>query len=247
MNLIGEDRKSILDDIHFLTILQLRIHNMYALRLSIILLFLNFSLFANKKEPSENWAVHKHNINLVVGYGTPSIIRSYLKYKTTRDQVSVYGSGPFMVKAEYMLSNKIGIGINGSYSQSRVSWNDIGYDTIQNIYRPFEFGVKAYEISATLRMNYHFIHRKKLDGYVGLAFGYGLIHMWSYTKAHTTKFSIVYDFPVPIGLECVWGLRYFPTKRFGLYTEAGIGKSWILFRKYFLPEAIIQGGLVFKL
>ncbi|MBK7762497.1 MAG: hypothetical protein IPI46_03890 [Bacteroidetes bacterium] len=206
-----------------------------------------FNMSVAQEQTPNKASSQKGQAIFTIGYGAPSIIRAYLKYKTTRDQITVHGSGPFIAKAEYMVSNKFGIGINGSYSRSRVSWQDFGYDTLQNSYRLFEFGIKAYEISGTFRCNYHFMQRKKIDMYAGLAMGYGLIHMWSYTKAHTTKFSIVYDFPRPLSLECTWGMRYFPTKRFGLYTEAGIGKSWILFQKYFLPEALIQGGLVYKL
>ena len=85
--------------------------------------------------------------------GVPSIIRAYLKYKTTRDQIQVYGMGPFILKGEYLLNNRFGIGLNASYSRSKVTWLDVGYDTIQQKYRDFEFGIKAYEISGTLRAN----------------------------------------------------------------------------------------------
>ena len=213
-----------------------------------LLMFISFCLQAKENNASSNSSFSRSGtFNISAGYGTPSIIRAYLKYKTTRDQIRVYGSGPFMVKSEFMVNNRFGIGLNCSYSQSRIAWMDTGYDTILQKYRLFEFGIKAYEISGTLRGNYHFIQRKKLDSYAGFAMGYGLIHMWSYTLAHTTHFSIVYDFPRPLSLECTWGLRYFPTKHIGLYTELGVGKSWILFQKYFLAEALIQGGVIINL
>lgn len=211
-------------------------------------LFLSFWLHAKENKKQKKLSISRlRTVNVSVGYGTPSIIRAYLKYKTTRDQIKVYGSGPYMLKSEFMLHNRLGIGLNCSYSQSRITWMDTGYDTIQQKYRLFEFGIKAYEISGTLRANYHFFQSKKFDSYAGLAVGYGLIHMWSYTLAHTTHFSIVYDFPRPLSLECTWGMRYFPTKHIGVYTEVGVGKSWILFQKYFLAEALIQGGVVINL
>ena len=201
----------------------------------------------NSTKTSRVVAVHKGNVVLTAGYGVPSIIRAFLKYKTTRDQIKVYGAGPFILKGEWMINNHFSIGMNASYSHSKVTWLDVGYDTIQQKYRDFEFGIKAYEVSGTLRANYHFWRRKHIDSYAGLAFGYGFIKMWSYTLAHTTKFSIVYEVPRPINMECTWGLRYFPTKSLGIYTEAGIGKSWLLYHKYFLPEALIQGGIVIRL
>lgn len=192
-------------------------------------------------------AVHKGNLVFSAGYGAPSIVRAFLKYKTTRDQIEVSGYGPIIFKGEYMISNKFSIGFNASYSRSKITWQDTGYDTIQQIYRKFEFGIKAYELSGTLRGNYHFWKRKKIDSYAGLGVGYGMFHMWSYTLAHTTQFSIVYNFPPPVIMEATWGLRYFPTKNLGIYSEVGIGKSWILFNKYFLPEALIQAGITLKI
>jgi hypothetical protein len=207
------------------------------------------SSFAKEKSEAQlrKVAAPQGSVVLTAGYGAPSIIRAFLKYKTTRDEIQVYGAGPFILKGEYLITKNLSIGLNGSYSQSKVTWFDVGYDTIQQKYRDFEFGIKAYELSGTLRANYHFWRRRHIDSYAGLAFGCGLIRMHSYTLAHTTKFSIVYDVPRPINMECTWGFRYFPTKSLGFYTEAGIGKSWLLYHKYFLPEALIQGGFVVRL
>lgn len=219
---------------------------------SILFFILTILIFKNAKaqfklNENSEFAVHKHNVMLSVGYAAPSIIRQYLKYKTTRDEITVSGVGPIVGKLEYMISDRFGIGVNASYSQSKIKWYDDGYDTIQQLYRKFEFGIKAYEISGTIRANYHFWKRKKIDSYFGLGIGYGLIHMWSYTLAHTTKFSIVYDFPKPLSLECTYGFKYFPTKHVGMFAEIGLGKSWILFNKYFIPEALVQAGITIKI
>lgn len=218
-----------------------------------ILLLIIFSLLgrdlvakAKSKEELREAAVHKGNVAITFGYGAPSIVRAYLKLKTTRDQITVAGSGPYIFKAEYMINHRLGVSLNGAYSQSRVFWYDVGYDTVKQIYRDFEFGIKAYELSGTLRANYHYIKHKKLDAYAGVGFGYGLFNMRSYTLAHTTRFEIKYDVPKPLSLEATTGLRYFPIKNLGIYTEVGLGKSWILFKKYFLPEALVQAGLVVK-
>lgn len=203
------------------------------------------STFAKKKDEKKA-CVNKGNVMITLGYGAPSIVRAFLKYKTTRDEVGVAGSGPYIFKSEYMVHPRIGVGVNLSYSQSRIYWYDVGYDTISQSYRDFEFGIKANEFSGTVRANYHYIKHAKLDAYAGFGFGYGIFNMASYTLAHTTQFSIKYDVPEPLSLEVTSGVRYFPLKNLGVYTEVGIGKSWILFRKYFLPEALIQAGLVFK-
>lgn len=208
---------------------------------------LSFCQKKNKQiEEKQITSLNKGNVVYSLGMAVPSIIREYLKYKTDRDQIVIKGTGPFLIKSELMLSNRVGVSLNGSYTWAQISWQDDGYDTIQNIYRKFEFGVRAYEISGIVRGNYHYWKRKKIDSYVGLGVGYALINMSSYTKAHTTKFKIVYDFPPPLSFECTWGLRYFPLKNLGIYTEVGLGKSWLLFNKYFIPEALVQAGICIK-
>ena len=214
--------------------------------LILALSIVSLNLDAREKVEHER-AAKKGNIIFSAGYGAPSIIRTFLKYKTTRDQITVSGTGPYILKGEYMLNKRLGIGFNAAYNQSKVRWEDFGYDTIQFIYRKFEFGIKAYELSGALRLNYHFWHRKKIDAYAGLGVGSMVARMWSYTKAHTTKFGIEYDLPPPLIMEATCGFRYFATKRIGFYTELGIGKSWVLWDKYFLPEAVVQAGLILKL
>lgn len=182
-----------------------------------------------------------------VGYATPSIVRGYLKHQTKREKVTVTGIGPILVKNEFMLSNRLGVCVNISFSKYKISWFDIGYDTMAQVYRPFEFGIQSSELAGTIRGNYHFWKGKKLDSYAGIGVGYGLFHIESYTFAHTTKFAIVYDFPPTLSLECTYGIKYFPEKNLGFFVEAGLGKSWVLFNKYFIPEALIQGGVTIKL
>jgi hypothetical protein len=190
--------------------------------------------------------IKKNDAVITIGYGAPSIIRAFLKYKTTRDQIRVSGAGPFIFKSELMLTNRIGVTLNATLSQSGIAWDDNGYDTINQKYREFEFGIRAVEFSGLVRGNYHFIRTSKFDAYGGLGFGYGFINMRAYTLAHTTTFSFKYALPNPLSLEATAGIRYFPLKNLGVYSEVGIGKSWILFEKYFIPEALIQSGIVFK-
>ncbi|MBU3676453.1 MAG: hypothetical protein FGM54_04630 [Chitinophagaceae bacterium] len=195
---------------------------------------------------ASNAAVYKGRTIITAGYGAPSIIRAYVKYRTSRKDFTVTGYGPLMVKGEYMLGNRWGIGFDGSYSRSKLSWMEDGWDTIQLKYRKFESGIKAYEISGVVRANYHYMKRTKWDAYVGAGLGYGKIHMQMYTKAHTSRVEAEYSVPRPISLSLSNGFRYFPTKHVGFYSEVGLGKCWLLFERFFLAEAFVQGGIVYK-
>jgi hypothetical protein len=205
-----------------------------------------FSTSAKKTTSNED-VVKKGDVVVSMGVGIPSFARSYLRYKTSREEYTITGIGPLYLKGDYMLNNKFSVGLNLFVSKSKIYWFQSDYDTILNAYRDFEFGTQAFEFSANLRTNYHFWRRGNIDSYVGIGAGYGYIRIWLYSLAHTTVFNSDYEFPPPVSMEATWGLRYFPRKNLGFHTEVGLGKSWILFDKYFLPEAIVQLGVQIKL
>ncbi len=219
----------------------------FLISLLVLISKINYSQNRYTNLGDDDWAIKKNNYLFSVGYAAPSVVRSYLRLQTSRDKISISGFGPLLLKNEFMLSNRFGICLNGSFSYYKLSWQDDGYDTISKSYHLFEFGIRSYELAGTIRGNYHFWKREKIDSYAGIGMGYGLFHIWSYTYAHTTRFSIVYDLPPTLSLECTYGIKYFPTRHLGFFAEIGLGKSWILFDKYFIPEALIQAGTTLKL
>jgi opacity protein-like surface antigen len=199
----------------------------------------------SKTSSQNKFAEHKHNINLSIGYGVPSILRLYLKQNTNRQELMVSGYGPLMAKLDYMISNRFSVGVNASYSYTQLAWMDDGYDPAIHGNRPYEYGIRASELSGTIRGNYHYLRRSKFDAYAGFGFGYGRVSLSTYTLAPMNQFYVRYNFPRPYSGEITTGLRYFPISRVGIYTEIGIGKSWLLFN-HFIPEALIQMGVTVK-
>jgi opacity protein-like surface antigen len=191
--------------------------------------------------------IRKGNVTASVAYGFPSIVRTFLKFKTNRDKIQIFGFGPLMIKADYMLAQRWSVGINFAYNFSRISWMDGGYDPSIQAIRDYEYGIEMEELSASLRGNYHFYQNKKIDAYAGCGFGYGRVTLGTYTEAPLNQWSAGYSIPKPFGVEATVGMRYYPLKNLGFFAEAGLGKSWILFRTVFLPEAIIQAGINLKI
>lgn len=188
----------------------------------------------------------KNNVVLTVGYGAPSIIRGFLKKSTNKQDYTIMGYGPYMVKGEYFISSKWTVGFNFTYSFSRLSWMDEGYDTVTHGMSMYEYGIEMEDYSLLLRVNYHFSPHKRFDKYIGFGTGYGHISLGTYTEAPVNKFSVGLILPRPLSLETTFGMRYFVTKRLAAYTEIGLGKSWLLFDKYFIPESIIQAGVCYR-
>ena len=93
---------------------------------------INFSQNRYSNLDNNEYAIKKNNYLFSVGYATPSIVRSYLKLQTSRDKISISGFGPFLVKNEFMLSNRFGICLNGSFSFYKLTWQDDGFNTFSN-------------------------------------------------------------------------------------------------------------------
>jgi opacity protein-like surface antigen len=183
---------------------------------------------------------------LSAGYGFPSIVRMYLRVTNSRSQYEIMGYGPYMFKYERKINPRWGIGINASYSFSRLSFMADGFDTATKKIRLYEYGIELEEISVLLRGNYHFLQKEKIDAYVGAGVGYGRVTLGTYSLAPVNDFSVFLAIPRPLSFEATVGMRYYPTKRFGLFGEFGLGKSWLLLKRYFIPEAVIQGGVCYR-
>lgn len=191
--------------------------------------------------------IKKRNIAISVGYGAPSVLRTYLKARTNRDEYTIVGSGPFMLKAEYMLTPRWSLGLTGSYSYSKIFWMMDSWDTVSKSYKPYEFGIEAREIAASLRSNYHFFVNKNWDLYGGLGFGVGRFSLRTYTTSPTNQFFTSFDIPEPYSMEATVGGRYFLHKNLAIYSELGVGKAWLIFKSKIIPDALFQAGITLKI
>lgn len=209
----------------------------------LVCLLANYPCLAKNKD----YSPPKRDLTFSVGYGAPSLIRTFLKKNSNHNDYKIIGYGPYMFKADFRFYKRFSAGFNLTYSFSRLSWMDFGYDSAIHDKRLYEYGIEMEEISALFRVNYHFKQTKKIDAYAGAGFGTGRIALGTYTEAPLNEFAVGFSVPRPLALEVTAGMRYFVTRRIGVYTELGLGKSWILLKKYFIPESVIQAGLSVRL
>lgn len=197
--------------------------------------------------PAQSTSQAKGHLFISAGYGAPSIIRTFLKVTNTHNDYWIVGYGPYMFKLEYLLNDRLSVGLNGTYSFSRLSFMFDGYDPALHKIRPYEYGVEMEDYSLLLRSNYHYYTKKHLDLYAGAGIGYGRLALGTYSTAPLNEFSVGFIPPKPLSLEATAGIRYYVWKRLAIYSEIGLGKSWLLLRKYFIPESVVQAGLCYKL
>lgn len=215
-------------------------------RTSIFLLFFLYPTFLFAQNVSDvEPTLKKGNILCTAGVGFPSILRLYLKKETKQTEYHIAGYGPLIFKVDYVLLKNFSVGVDATYNYTDLYYFDDGRDD-NNVWSVYRYGVRVKEFSANLRLNYHFINKKKWDMYAGAGMGYGAINVETYSTAPRPSYYLNYNFPKPLSFESTVGARYFFNKHLGLYSEIGLGRSWVLYKKYFLPEAVVQGGICIK-
>lgn len=178
-----------------------------------ILLWILFSLSqlnAQRKLPTDSFIKEKHI--LTIGYGYKSWYQTGVtvyehSYEKTFDAI-----GPLHIKYEYGLTNKIGVGLSVAYHK----YSDIN-----------DLPVLGYRIVG--KMYYHFLSVKRVDVYCDIGIGTGKYEA-SYSIGNSPP-GIIKERKILFEMESGLGTRYFFTRNFGLYIEAGIGK------------ALFQGGI----
>jgi hypothetical protein len=213
-----------------------------------ILILLTINIHAQSYEDvmGTDKAIHKGNFTLSIGYGTPSIVRAFLRKETKEDDLRITGYGPLCTKIDFMPFKNFSFGINAFYNYTDASWLDDGRDE-NMMWTKVRYGVRVNELSFNFKLNYHYLVRKRLDMYAGLGAGYGSIKAETYAETPYPAFFLRHSFPDPLSFEATTGIRYFLHPNLGLFSELGVGRSWLLYEKYFLPEAVIQGGIFLKL
>ena len=205
------------------------------------LLFVSINIKAQEQE-----AFGKGKIVVTAGYGVPYLasLGNKALYKNneastglTSNNYTVRSTGPILIKTEYGLLKKLGIGIVIGYSGYSSSWNFVDGNT----YNPatgnyttntYKETLKQTSITIGTHINYHIVTTEKFDMYVGLGLGYSAV-----TKTFSNNdlnANPYYTYPVttgiPVYFAVTYGVRYYFVPNVGIYAEVG----W---EKYSLAQA----------
>jgi hypothetical protein len=133
---------------------------------------------------------------------------------------------PITLKAEFALSNEIGLGLSTVYSAASARWQDQGY-SYESSYN---------KLSITPRLNIHFLRKKVLDMYIGGGLGYktGEYQFKSTDPAFSPVSSIGV---IHISLEASLGMRAYITPDLGAFAELGVGHGYLQFGVVYKPLA----------
>ena|ERR1051326_1587758 len=176
-------------------------------------------------------AFHQGAFVVSAGYGFPNLWKSVVNLfiGSNATNITATGMGPLHFRAEYGISNGVGLAASINYMSFGAKWttNDsAGVGIYQN-------KLSSSSLSVLARLNFHFSVTDQLDPYFGIGAGYKN-RTWKYTTtdpAYANKSAPGFS---PFGFEMTIGMRYYITDAIGIYTEIGIAKS------------VIQAGLAAK-
>lgn len=200
----------------------------------IIALFFGVAMLTAPKTNAQ--AVEAGNIIIEPYYGFLSVTNAAFKSLNDNSTAKFSSIGPFGGRFEYMVSEKIGIGIDGHMQNLSLSWTDNVTDTLTGTSNKYNYKIYRNTVRIMPRINIHFGGSDKFDGYFGVAAGYRN-NKWGYEsndpnyKGDNTSLTLI-----PIAMRFALGGRYFFTPNIGLNMEIGLGGG-----------TIIHGGLTFKI
>lgn len=172
--------------------------------------------------------VEKGSLIFDVYYGAPNFGKRIISNTVlSNENYRITGSGgvgPLGLRAEYMLADKFGIGIDFIYNSASV---DMEYDSLNTngtLYRTYTGTGTMNRIRVQARFNYHFVTTDKLDAYVGVGAGSNT-RIWTaksddpgYRFRNSTSGTLL-----PFSMRTAVGMRYYFIPNLGVNAEIGIG------------------------
>jgi opacity protein-like surface antigen len=158
------------------------------------------------------------------GYGFPNlgkaVIQAVIDASHNPTNVKATSIGPLHFRAEYALSDGVGLAASINYISAGVKWTSMN-DTTLMLY---DNSLSRSSLSVLARLNFHFAVSEHVDPYFGIGAGYKGV-TWSIKSADPNVNNYSIKPFSPFGFETTIGVRFYITEGFGFYTEIGLAKS----------------------
>lgn len=206
-----------------------------------VLLTLIVGTFLMSSNSASAQAMSEGNVGIDLYYGFPNLYKTVLESSVSdsASALDVGGVGPLGLRFEYMLADKVGLGIDIAYNTTSVSYSEdvsiYNATTMSYDVTSYDYKLSSPKIGVMVVFNYHFIDNDQLDlfGTIGAGYKNRSIELTSNDPNFVDESQSVTTIPVAgrIGL----GMRYFFTDNIGINLGVGFGQGGIL-----------NGGLSFK-
>ena len=170
-------------------------------------------------------ALEQGNVIIDAYYGFPNLYSTVFKtlYESSNSTGLTLGSqGPLGIRAEYLITDKVGFGIDLGMNSSSISYSEADINT--NIIYDYKFSTR--KIGAIFTFNYHFVENDKLDAYFVVGGGYGNRN-FKFTSTDPNYIEESVESLIPISYKIGVGMRYFFTENIGANLALGLGQGGI--------------------
>jgi outer membrane protein W len=170
-------------------------------------------------------ALEQGNVIIDAYYGFPNLYSAIFKaaYESSNSTGLTLGSqGPLGIRAEYLISDKVGFGIDLGMNSSSISYSEA--DINNNIY---DYKFTTRKIGAIFTFNYHFVENDKLDAYFVVGGGYGN-RTFKFTSTDPNYIEESVESIIPISYKIGLGMRYFFTENIGANLALGLGQGGLV-------------------
>lgn len=177
------------------------------------------------------------NIIIDPYYGFPNVGSSLSKSFQQDNNTSglkVNGIGPLGFRAEYMVADNVGVGLDVIYNSYSFNYNYATQDSVydgntntwssQTVETDREFKMQRLRVQA--RFNFHFnVNNPDLDAYFGVGAGTNnrFRSLTENGKKITDDVSLNNFTLFPFSLRVCTGMRYYFTENIGVNAEIGLG------------------------
>jgi len=170
-------------------------------------------------------ALEQGNVIIDAYYGFPNLYSAIFKaaYESSNSTGLTLGSqGPLGIRAEYLITDKVGFGIDLGMNSSSISYSEA--DINNNIY---DYKFTTRKIGAIFTFNYHFVENDKLDAYFVVGGGYGN-RTFKFTSTDPNYIEESVESIIPISYKIGLGMRYFFTENIGANLALGLGQGGLV-------------------
>ena len=170
-------------------------------------------------------ALQQGNVIIDAYYGFPNLYSTVFKalYESSNSTGLTLGSqGPLGFRAEYLITDKVGFGIDLGMNSSSISYSEA--DINNNIY---DYKFTTRKIGAIFTFNYHFVENDILDAYFVVGGGYGNRN-FKFTSTDPNYIEESVESVIPISYKIGVGMRFFFTENIGANLALGLGQGGLV-------------------
>ncbi len=194
-------------------------------RILIIFIALGLSINTNAQ------CVGKGSILIDGYYGFPNFFGFIFKTAYNRAypngiNVSSSSLGPVGGKAEYMLTDNLGLGLDFNYSNASITFSKIDTTAFINgsvVTQTHHYTLTTPAMRVMFGANWHFVRTNKVDVYAAVKVGYYNRNLSITTDDPNSSISsISINLNDPFAFRVEMGMRYFFTENFGAHAMIGV-------------------------